>query len=95
MPDLPAVPIPMSRSALFCLLLLPVLAPTGGSADSGTRAPEKEATPSWDAHVWEPGSVEAFWRRKRTATPTPSPVPAEPSAPAPVPSDFSSRQSGK
>jgi len=95
MPDLPAVPFPMFRSALICLLLLPVLPLTGRSADSEPKAPVKAITPSWDAHVWEPGSVEAFWRPKHTSASVKTPAPAKPTPPAPAPSDFSSRQSGK
>jgi hypothetical protein len=95
MPDLPAVPFLMFRSALFSLLVLPVLSLTGGAADSESKAPMKTITPSWDAHVWEPGSVEAFWRPKHTTASAKTPAPAKPTPPAPAPSDFSSRQSGK
>jgi hypothetical protein len=93
MPDLPAAPIPMCRSSLICLLVLPVLPLTGRAADSEAKAPVKAATPSWDAHVWEPGSVEAFWRPKHASAA--AAAPAKPTPPAPAPSDFSSRQSGK
>jgi len=95
MPDLPAVSLPMFRSALICLHLLPVLLLTGRADDSKPASPSKVVTPSWDAHVWEPGSVEAFWRAKHTTAKAKNPVPVKPTPPASAPSDFSSRQSGK
>lgn len=94
-PDLPAVLFSMSRSVSICLLLLPALPLAGRAADSKPKASANATAPSWDAHVWEPGSVEAFWRSKETTATVKNAGTAHPNPQAPAPSDFSSRQSGK
>lgn len=102
MPDLLTVPISMIRLALVSLLWPLVVPAAGEAADSQPKpkAPVKTPPSSWDAHVWEPGSVESFWRVRGAAATTGEPGKAKsasaPTAPtASAPSDFSSRQSGK
>jgi hypothetical protein len=102
MPDLLTAPLSMSRPALVSFLWLLVVPAAGEASDTQPKpkAPVKTTPASWDAHVWEPGSVESFWRARRTAATTGEPDKGQsattPSVPtAPAPSDFSSRQSGK
>ena len=102
MPDLLTAPVSMIRPALVSLLWLLVVPAAGEAADSQPRpkAAVKTTPSSWDGHVWEPGSVESFWRARRAAATTAKPnegqsatTPTVPTASAP--SDFSNRQSGK
>ena len=102
MPDLLTVPLSMFRPALVSLLFLLVVSAAGEAADTRPKpkAPVKATPSSWDAHVWDPGSVESFWRARRTGATMAEPdegqsktTPTVPTASAP--SDFSNRQSGK
>ncbi|MDH4409586.1 MAG: hypothetical protein QE273_08210 [Verrucomicrobiales bacterium] len=102
MPDLLTVPLSMIRPALASLLWLLVVSAAGEAADTRPKpkTPVKTTASSWDAHVWEHGSVESFWRARRTAATTAEPDGGQsnttPTAPtASAPSDFSNRQSGK
>jgi hypothetical protein len=102
MPDLLTVPLSMIRLALVSLLWLLVVPAVGEAADSQPKpkAPVKTTASSWDAHAWEHGSVESFWRARRTGATMAEPDEGQsnttPTAPtASAPSDFSNRQSGK
>jgi hypothetical protein len=102
MPDLLTVPVSMIRPALVSLLWLLVVSAAGEAADTRPKpkAPVETTPSAWDAHVWEPGSVESFWRARRAAATTAKPNEGQsattPTAPtASAPSDFSNRQSGK